>query len=48
MAAPLADAVKLSLKEVKGCAGVKIYRSTLIENERWKSAANPRLDQEGA
>lgn len=47
MAAPLADAVKQSLKEVKGCAAVKIYRSTLIENERWKSAANPHLDQEG-
>lgn len=47
MAAPLAKAVKDTLKETEGCKAIKIYQSTLIENERWKGAANPRLDQKG-
>lgn len=36
----LADAVKATLKQIKGCKQIKIYRSTLIENERWKKAAS--------
>lgn len=48
MAAPLADSVKDTLKGLPGCKRIKIYRSTLIENERWKSAANPDLDQQKA
>ena len=35
------------MKEIDGCKSIKIYQSTLIENERWKNAANPRLDQKG-
>ncbi len=47
MPAPLVKAVKETMKELEGCEGIKIYQSTLIENERWKNAANPRLDQKG-
>ncbi len=35
----LAEAVKDTLKDLEGCSDLKIYRSTLIDNERWKSAA---------
>ena len=35
----LADAVKKSLMSIDGCKGLEIFRSTLIENERWKRAA---------
>lgn len=48
MAAPLAQSVKETLKELPGCSKLKVYRSTLIENERWKSAANHVLDQDEA
>lgn len=34
----LADSIKPVLKGIRGCKNLKIYRSTLIENERWKSA----------
>lgn len=47
MAGPLAKSVKEALKEMDGCKAIKIFQSTLIENERWKGAANPRLDQKG-
>ena len=33
-------------KELPGCRTIKIYQSTLIENERWKRAANPDLEQD--
>ena len=36
----LAEAVKETLKEIDGCGHLKIYRSTLIENERWMNAAD--------
>jgi hypothetical protein len=39
----LAKAVKDSLKQIRGCKTIKIYRSTLVENERWKKAASPDL-----
>lgn len=48
MAAPLAKSVKDTLKDLPGCKAVEIHQSTLIENERWKRAANPELDQEDA
>lgn len=41
MPIPLATAVKQSLKSVRGCSKLQIFRSTLIENERWKRAASP-------
>lgn len=43
MPQPLADAVKQTLKQIKGCKNLRIYRSTLIENERWMKIANPIL-----
>ena len=39
MPKPLVDAVRGSVKDVKGCHDLEVYRSTLIENERWKRAA---------
>jgi hypothetical protein len=41
---PLTDAVKKTIKEIKGCDKLKVFRSTLIQNERWMKAANPRLE----
>lgn len=43
MPKPLADAVKSTLKGMSGCEDLKVYRSTLIENERWKRVANPSV-----
>ena len=40
MPKPLENAVILTLKSIKRCNNLKVYQSTLIENERWKSAAN--------
>ncbi len=39
----LVDAVKSTLKGINGCDKLKVYRSTLIDNERWKSLANSNL-----
>ncbi|MFW5330492.1 DUF2971 domain-containing protein [Hydrogenophaga sp. ZJX-1] len=36
----VADRVKKTLKAIPGCSQVKIYRSTLVENEHWKKFAN--------
>jgi len=36
MSKDLADSVKASLKAVKGCSELKIFRSTLVDNEAWK------------
>ena len=36
----VADAVKSTLKSIKGCKNLKVYRSTLVDNERWKNAVN--------
>ena len=36
----VADRVKTTLKSIPGCSEVKIYRSTLVENEDWKKLAN--------
>lgn len=40
---PLAKAVKNALRSQKGCGKLKVYRSTLIENESWKQLGNPDL-----
>jgi hypothetical protein len=36
----VANRVKKTLKSIPGCSNVKIYRSTLVENENWKKLAN--------
>jgi hypothetical protein len=36
---PLAAAVKRAIKAVPGCATLKVYQTTLLENETWKKAA---------
>ena len=43
MPAPLAQSVKAALHLIDGCSKLKIYRSTLIENEKWKKSANPQI-----
>lgn len=34
----LADGVKLALRSLPGCAALKVARTTLIDNARWKAA----------
>lgn len=36
----VANRVKETLKSIPGCSRMKIYRSTLVENEDWKKLAN--------
>lgn len=36
----VAEHVKDALKAIPGCSKLKIYRSTLVENENWKRFAN--------
>jgi hypothetical protein len=36
MSKDLAESVKASLKAVKGCSEIKIFRSTLVDNVAWK------------
>jgi hypothetical protein len=40
------DHVKVTLKSIKGCSGLKIYKSTLVENENWKKFAGAASLQE--
>jgi hypothetical protein len=35
-----ADKVKETLKAITGCFQAEVYRSTLVENERWKKLAH--------
>jgi hypothetical protein len=39
LSAPLAAAVKRAIKSTQGCATLKVYQTTLLENETWKKAA---------
>ncbi|MDF0729310.1 hypothetical protein P0Y43_01045 [Pseudomonas entomophila] len=39
--ASVADHVKTTLKAIPGCSKLRIYRSTLVENQRWKKFAGP-------
>jgi len=32
----VSDQVKETIKEINGCKTLKVFRSTLIENEGWK------------
>lgn len=36
---PLAAAVKRAIKATPGCSALKVYQTTLLENETWKKAA---------
>ena len=38
----VANQVKATLKAIDGCKSLSIYRSTLVENERWKRLAAPK------
>jgi hypothetical protein len=40
MAQSLSDSIKQTLQSIEGCSRLKIYRSTLIENEKWRSLAS--------
>ena len=40
---PLGETIKSSMKDVRGCSRLKVYRSTLIDTESWKRRANPGL-----
>ncbi len=35
----VADQVKATIKELEGCKSLKVYRSTLVDNEDWKKFA---------
>ena len=35
--AALSDHLKSTIKEIDGCSAMKVYRSTLISNENWKT-----------
>lgn len=37
---PVAEQTKRLLKSIKGCKNLDIFRSTLVDNENWKSFAN--------
>jgi hypothetical protein len=39
---PLADAIKATIHDIDGCAKLRVYRTTLIDNEGWKNAIVPR------
>jgi hypothetical protein len=39
LAPPLAAALKTAIKDVRGCSSLKVYQTTLLENETWKKAA---------
>lgn len=40
LSSEVANQVKRTLKIIPGCSEIKIYRSTLVENENWKQFAN--------
>ena len=40
--ASVCDQVKKLLKTIEGCAKLRVYRSSLVENEEWKRLARPR------
>lgn len=37
----LADAVKSTIHRIPGCEKMKVYQTTLLENEKWKRSAMP-------
>jgi hypothetical protein len=45
MAEALAEAVKTTIRGLEDCATLKVYRTTLIENDKWMRLANPKSRQ---
>ena len=43
---PIATAVKLTLKSIKGCGNIQVYKSSLIESHTWKRIAKPNLKKQ--
>jgi hypothetical protein len=39
---PLTEAIKATIHDIDGCAKLRVYRTTLIDNEGWKNAILPR------
>lgn len=39
LAPPLTKAMKTAIKQIPGCSALKVYQTTLLENEQWKKAA---------
>lgn len=39
----VADHVKATIKQLQGCQSLKVYRSTLVDNEDWKKFAAPAV-----
>jgi hypothetical protein len=39
LAPPLAAAIKRAIKAIPGASALKVYQTTLLENETWKKAA---------
>ncbi len=40
---PLSETIKASMKSIRGCSKLHVYRSTLVDTESWKRRANPNL-----
>ncbi len=40
MPKPLLEAVRATIQSIKGCANLRVSRTTLLENEQWKRAAH--------
>jgi hypothetical protein len=40
MPQPLSDSVKETIRSIDGCENLRISRSTLVENDRWKGVAD--------
>jgi hypothetical protein len=45
MPKPLSDTLVETLRSLKDCSRLRVHRSTLIENERWKRIANPEMKE---
>jgi hypothetical protein len=39
----LVETVRKTMRGLDGCAGLKVYKTTLIENDKWMRLANPAL-----
>ncbi|KXU91077.1 hypothetical protein CI15_00315 [Paraburkholderia monticola] len=45
LAPALVDATKATLKSIPGCNSLRIFRSTLVGNKRWKEAVSNAVDK---
>jgi hypothetical protein len=44
LAPTLVDATKATLKSIPGCSSIRIFRSTLVGNKRWKEAVSNAVE----